>query len=636
MSEPLLPFDGYVLSLPESPSIDAALVELRLSDAIDELFALDLWLDSTASELRAADFVGRPLSIDMPAMHGVMRVRGVIAELHQHSAEPTGVSRYRLRAHPWLWLTTQRRNCRIFQHHSVPALIHALCASSGAGIPPCTAHLSTTPQTFEYQAQYNESDWALLRRRASDVGLSLCALHDGSGSMMLSDDLAAFAARMEGAIPYKPSSELLGMSPHVSQASFDTVLSPSASQVRDYDHRRPLLDLVGRAFEADPLASEAPLEHYEHRVGRFDTEAGGAALARLWLEQARSRRERATFLCSHPAAPGTILTLSGHPRSDANIDWLVVAARTRATSHEAAHEVDAIPLQQPHRPARLSPPRIIGMQTAVVVGAPGEEIDVDSEGRVCVRFRWDRRDQLHDTTRRVRVAQGWAGPGYGLVCLPRVGDEVIVEFLDGDADQPLIVGRVHNGINPSPLVLPDHKAHSTWRSRSTPGGDGFNEITLDDLAGSERIYVHAQRDAVIEVNNDVHADVGGHVQGLVRGNASGGVKGSGSMSIDGDASLRVGGDLTVEASAIRASASGDIVLAAGDERIDESTNHRIRTGGLYVNGKSVIQLVTPHFHVFSSDIKLTAGGSSITLGPGGISIDSDGPVVVNGSVIKLN
>lgn len=223
------------------------------------------------------------------------------------------------------------------------------------------------------------------------------------------------------------------------------------------------------------------------------------------------------------------------------------------------------------------------------------------------------------------------------MCIPRIGDEVIVDFLDGDPDQPIIVGRVHNGVNPTPQKLPEQKAWSTWRTRSTPGGNGFNEITLDDAAGAERFYVHAQRDAIVEVENDVHARVKGNVNGLVRGNGSGGIQGTGKLSINGDASLKVGGDLAIDvAGSINATAGSNIVLSAGDQRQDESTNHFIRTGGLYVSAQSVAQFNTAHFHVNAGDIRLRAGGSEIHITSGGINIKSGGDVVVNGAVIKLN
>lgn len=633
----LSPTKTYRLKLPESPDVALDVVDVVIDDALDELFRVEVAVHTTSAELSPRDYVGRHLALDVPSLSGTLKIRAIIASMRQELAEPTGISRYRLVAVPALWLTRQRKNSRIFQGQSVVTMIHAITADYGERIPACPTELSVTPPEREYIAQYGESDWDMIHRSAADYGIALAALHDGSGKVLLSDDLGSVGARAGEAVPFRPLSDLTPEEPHVLAAVFESQLTPSGAHVRDYDYARPKLPLDGRALDADAFASELALETFEFAVGKFDDESTGGERAQSRLQEGRRERERAIFQTSLPAAPGTLFTLADHPRADANIEWLVVASTTRATHTTARHEVIAIPAAQRYRPSRRPAPRVIGTQTAVVVGPDTEEIDVDAEARVCVRFRWDRRDKTADTTRRVRVSQAWAGPGYGFVCIPRIGDEVVVDFLDGDPDRPIIVGRVFNGINPPPQKLPEQKAWSTWRSRSTPGGEGFNEITLDDAAGDERIYVHAQKDAIVEVENDVHAHVKGNVNGLVRGNGTGGVKGTGKLSIDGDASLSVGGDLAIDVDgSINASAGANIALSAGDQRRDESTNHFIETGGLWITASSAVQVNTAHFHVFAGDIKLQAGGSVIEITSGGINIKSGGDVVVNGAVIKLN
>lgn len=627
----------YLLKLPESPDVALDVVDVVIHDALDELFRIEVAVHTTTADLSPRDYVGRRLALDVPSLGGTLKVRAIIASMRQEIAEPTGISRYRLMAVPALWLTRQRKNSRIFQQQSVVAMIHSITADYGERIPECATELRVSPPEREYIAQYGETDWDMIHRNAADYGIALSALHDGSGKVLLSDDLGSVGTRIEKAISFRPHSDLTPGEPHILGAVFESQLTPSGAHVRDYDYARPQLPLDGRALDADAFASAIALETFEYAVGKFDDEGTGGERAVSRLEEGKRERERAIFETSLPAAPGTLFTLADHPRADANIEWLVIESTTRATHTTAKHQVIAIPAAQRYRPTRRPAPRVIGTQTAVVVGPDTEEIDVDAAGRVCVRFRWDRRDKTADTTRRVRVSQAWAGPGYGFVCIPRIGDEVVVDFLDGDPDQPLIVGRVFNGINPTPQKLPEQKAWSTWRSRSTPGGEGFNEITFDDAAGDERIYVHAQKDAIVEVENDVHAHVKGNVNGLVRGNGTGGVKGTGKLSIDGDASLKVGGDLAIDVTgSINAAAGVNIALAAGDQRRDESTNHFIKTGGLWITGSSAVQVNTAHFHVNAGDIKLRAGGSVIEITSGGINIKSDGDVVVNGAVIKLN
>ncbi len=637
MTEPERQLQDIRFTLPDSPNTALDVVELVLRDALDDLFVAEVTVHTASHELSPADFVGRRLELDIPALGAAMRLRGIVASMRQEWTEPTGVSRYRLLGVPPLWLTTQRTNSRIFQHQSVVGMVHEITGDYAEHIPRCEEKLGAPPPEREYVAQYGETDWAMLRRKAADEGITLWMAHDATGRVTLVDDIGRVGLRAPESIPFRPRSELTPAHAHVLDAMFESQLAPAATHVRDYDYERPGLELDGRALDADAFTTEPGLETFAFAVGKFDEQDPASALAVTRLEEGRTERQRATFKTSLPVAPGTVFTLTDHPRADANVEWLVVAATTRSTHHTAEHEAVAIPAFHRYRPRRKLPPRIIGMQTAVVVGPDTEEIDVDAAGRVCVRFRWDRRDKATETTRRVRVSQGWAGPGYGFVCLPRIGDEVIVDFLDGDPDQPIIVGRVHNGIHPTPQKLPEQMAWSTWRSRSTPGGNGFNELTLDDTAGKERIYVHAQRDAILEVENDVHAHVKGNVNGLVRGNGSGGVKGTGDLSIDGDASLRVGGDLAIDVGgSINAAAGANIALAAGDQRRDESTNHFVKTGGFWISASSAMQVNTAHFHVFAGDIKLQAGGSSIHITDGGINIKSGGDVVVNGAVIKLN
>jgi type VI secretion system secreted protein VgrG len=319
-----------------------------------------------------------------------------------------------------------------------------------------------------------------------------------------------------------------------------------------------------------------------------------------------------------------------------NGQLLVVRSRTAARELGSTHTMECTDAARPYRPARRPKPRIAGTQVAFVVGAGKEEIDVDALGRVEVELRWDRRSLGSRTSRRVRVSQGWAGPGYGFVCLPRVGDEVLIEYLDGDPDQPLVVGRVHNAVSVSPLSLPEEKTVSVWQTRSSPGGDGYNQIRMDDAAGAELMSLRAQRDFRQEVlrNADVRVGVGQTTS----------VGGSAAASVGGDQSLKVGGTYAVSAGtaitfttdAFSASAASSIHLTTPGERLDESGNHIAKANAIYLQAGEVCQVTGPAFHVFCDHIVLQAGGSRIVLTPGGITIESAGVVDVKGSLIKLN
>ncbi|WP_437628016.1 type VI secretion system Vgr family protein [Sorangium sp. So ce1151] len=255
------------------------------------------------------------------------------------------------------------------------------------------------------------------------------------------------------------------------------------------------------------------------------SEKQGEALARQYLDEARS--ERRTFEChtSFALGAGGRFTVEKHPRGDVNGQLLVIRSRCTVTEGADGRPVRrnvlvCVPARDPWRPSRRPKPRIFGTQTAFVVGnkAGVDEIDVDEHGRVKVEFRWDRRD-LHEgnPTRFVRVSQGWAGLDYGMVMLPRVNEEVIIAYLDGDPDEPVVVGRLHNAWSVAPLKLPAEKTRSIWKSKTSPGGEGFNQIMMEDKKGEELLELHAHRDNLVTVGASQTVGVGGdqkiHVKG---------------------------------------------------------------------------------------------------------------------------
>ncbi len=641
MNQSARPPADFELRFPGQDSLAQAAAfdvhEVAFTDAVDDLFRLELVLRSRDHDVDLGKLAGSPIVLTIPAPETPLIVNALIASLGQESLEERGDSFYRLVAVPPTWLTTQRRNSRIFRQHSVVDIVVSVLAEYGGLIPPPRVRLGEHPPAREHVTQYDESDWDFVRRIVADEGILLTSAHDGSGRLALTDEVTSPEIRLFKPIPFIAESNLVAGKFHVRQARFEVAIAPSAITLRDFDYERPRLELEGAAVAEDAAKCEQPLENYGFCVGAFADGDRGRNRAQSHLELARRETRLAHFDANFSLAPGTAFRLADHARSDANVEWLVVRSELHCQALSARHVLHCTPLSQQQRPRRWEKPRMLGTQTAFVVGEPGREIDVDGQGRVCVKFHWDRRADTHSTTRRVRVSQGWAGPGYGFVCLPRVGDEVVVDFLLGDPDQPLIVGRVHNGAAPAPQSFPKDATVSTWRSRSSPGGEGYNELSFDDAAGRELVFMHAQRDVAVEVLHDVSVRVEGHVTSNVKGNATGGVVGDGSINISGSADVVVSGPLSLHAAKIDASADGDILFAAGGDRHDESGgNHFVKTNGLYVDAKGVAHFVTPNFHVYSSNILLKAGGSTIALTGGGIDITSGGPVTINGSVIKLN
>jgi type VI secretion system secreted protein VgrG len=281
-------------------------------------------------------------------------------------------------------------------------------------------------------------------------------------------------------------------------------------------------------------------------------------LVKLRLEEEQAGRERADAESDcRLVMPGHTFSLDLHPRDSLNQDYLITQVHHWGTQPQAADEdtmgaeaaaapgyhnqFECLPKTRPFRPARITPrPRVEGPQTAVVTGPSGEEIHTDEYGRVKVRFFWDRSGVSDDKSSCwVRVSQGWSGVGWGSVFIPRVGHEVIVEFLEGDPDRPLVTGRVYNGENPVPYALPGAKTRSTVMSNSSPGGGGSNEIRFEDAAGSEEIYVHAQKDNNIVVENDRTRKVGHDETWEVGNDQTGTVKHDQSLTVKNNRTKRV-------------------------------------------------------------------------------------------------
>jgi type VI secretion system secreted protein VgrG len=646
MTAPVISGEEWKLYVENAPTLD--IDEICFDDAVDDLYRVEIVARCADHALDLRELAGSRLLLSFQTPLGRATVIGLIANAALENIEESGISRFRLIAMSPVWLTTLRKACRIFQYKTVAVLVEELLGEYEGQIPVVDRSRVQGHAVRRYVTQYKESDWEFVRRLLADDGVSMFPLHDGSGRVLLIDDTRA-ATGVSAPIRFVAHSQLAPTGFHVHHAHIETAVATKSVTRRDYDWPHPNLKIDGKAVAIPALAVERPLEDYQYDAGFVyrereisiieDPEAPRQpqfdSYAQKRLEEVRAP-VRATFDCNFHLPAGAAFWLADHPRDDANIEWLVLRATTRAAGRNSSHRLHCVPLTQRHRPRILPKPRIIGTQTAFVVGEPGKEIDVNEDGQVRVKFHWDRRKKSHDTSRWLRVSQGWAGPAYGFVAHPRVGDEVIVDFLDGDPDLPIVIGRVFNGVNVAPQTLPAQATRTTWRSRTSPGGEGFNELSFEDAAKAELVYLRAQRDAEVDVLTDVRIRVGGHVYSNVKGNTTSGVQGSGSLSIKGDADVDIGGDLKLHAVNINASADANIVLSAGDQRHDESTNHFVKTSGFYVRAGGVAQFVTPNFHVFSGNIRLVAGGSEIEITNGGIAIKSSGPVTINGSVVKLN
>jgi type VI secretion system secreted protein VgrG len=538
-------------------------------------------------DLHLSRLAGKESSFLLQTNRGERKWTGVCSEISLSDHEAHGVASYSVTLAPRLWLLTHRRNHRVFQHLSVPQI--ALRLLHAWHIEP-VLKLSAKHPKLEFRVQYGESDYDFLRRLLVEAGISFYfePTTQGVSRVVLSDHPEKNAPHHEKPIPYVREHGLADGQEHVAHVSLTSKVHATRATFGDHDFRRPRYALAGaHAHERKhPEAHDAMLEEYHYAPGHSHAEAdgGGTPLAdsqgayRHLDKEAKARAERRVDALRSAAtkvgfqttlrdlSPGTVFELDGHPHPDLALgkrllvteSWINGDVKGSWTSGghavPAEHTYRPLLTRGPQDPANCSDggdpyspintvnkPRIHGVQTALVVGPPGEEIYTDEHGRVRVQFPWDREGK-HDEKSScwVRVSQAAAGAGFGSLHLPRVGQEVLVSFLDGDPDHPVIVGRLHNATAPEPYPLPEHKTRSSWKSHSHSGHG--NEITFEDKKHAELFYVQAEK--------DLHK--------LVKENELEHTLGDRHIAVDGDFIIH---------------AAGKIVLFAGEEVVVKGGPH---------------------------------------------------------------
>lgn len=425
------------------------------------------------------------------------------AEIRQLPGDATA-ERYSLTLRPWLWWLTLASNNRVFQNLSSSEIVTSIFDEHGFSDYQLQLTGSYTPR--EYCVQYGETDFAFVSRLLEEEGIFWFFTHaDGAHTLVLGDSNDAFPACPNvTSIAYfgqqMGERELHGIrSGQICRQAVSGVY-----RATDYEFTTPTTSLYGQAE-----AVAGPLSVYEH-PGGYTAKARGDALGKLRVDALRSQELR--FVGESDCrwlVPGHSFTLSGHDDDSANIEWVV----TRV-SHEASHEhyrnrFEAMPKSSNYRPPRLTPKPRMHTQSAIVVGKAGEEIWTDEYGRIKIQFPWDRTGANDETSSCwVRVVLPWSGKGFGMQFIPRIGQEVIVTFIDGDPDRPLVTGCVYNGDNSLPYALPANQTQSGIKTNSSKGGGGFNELRFEDKKDSEEVFLQAQKDFTVNVLNDSTATIG--------------------------------------------------------------------------------------------------------------------------------
>jgi type VI secretion system secreted protein VgrG len=507
------------------------LTRLRAAEQISRPFQFDLELCGMegAGTSGAADpdgILGKPVCVTLKTGASQSRYfHGIVTEF-AHTGYNERRHEYRAVVRPAFWLLTRRADCRVLQNKSTPDIFAEVCRQ--AGFNDHKLALSARYEPWEYRVQYRESDFEFLSRLLEHEGIYYYFEHSSDRHVMVLTDDVGKLSTVSGyeKVPYYPpgGAGVRRERDHLSSWLTTKSFQPAAFAAREYNFETP----ASLAGGVSPVARRSDASRFEI----FDYPAGAGQLTAAGVERvAKVRAEQMQVSQSlvrssgdaAGLAAGRLFTLDGHPRAATNKQYLITAtacefvsdgARTGAgvDGPQFSINIEAIEAREPFRPARVTPkPLIQGTQTARVVGVSGEEITTDKYGRVKVQFHWDRAGTSNeDSSCWVRVAQSWAGKNWGVQYIPRIGQEVVVSFLEGDPDHPLIIGSVYNADQMPPYELPANQTQSGVKSRSSKdaASDNFNEIRFEDKKGSEEIYIHAEKNLQLVVENNQTIKVG--------------------------------------------------------------------------------------------------------------------------------
>jgi type VI secretion system secreted protein VgrG len=513
---------------------DLRFVSLRASAELGRMPCCELAMVSRRADIDIERILGRHVSVSLNIPKARPRIFGGYVVGFRQTGMRGRSYLYEAIVRPWLWMLTRRSNCRIFQNKTVEDIVKAVFADPvykglEFGEIKWKANTRTHPPR-EYCVQYRESDFNFVSRLLEDEGIYYWFQDkDGRESLILTDTLASHEA-VAGCdtLPYGAVMSAAPDMEYVSEWRVHHGIETRNWLLTDYDFKSPSRPLQKQAVKQTAgFDAFASLEHFDYPGGYADA-AYGDSRAKTRADEWRIEDSVAgdaqinwhqtdARTNAKNVRVGTLLKLARHPRADQNTQYLVMRTRYEidladdesfdgAQSNRCECWFSAIDAKQAFAPARVTrKPFVQGPQTAVVVGPGGDEIHTDQYGRVKVQFFWDREGKRDENSSCwMRVSQPWAGKGWGAIAIPRMGQEVIVDFLEGDPDRPIITGRVYNAEQVPPYELPANMTQTGIKSRSSKGGSAANanEFRFEDKKGAEQVLLHAERNQDIEVEKD--------------------------------------------------------------------------------------------------------------------------------------
>ena len=608
---------------------DLQVLSFTGTEGISQPYAFDVELISENPDIDLETLMHKQafLAFD-PQGNGI---HGLIYRVAQSDAGKR-LTRYRVTLVPQLQYLHHSTNQRIFQQMSAPKIIAMILEEHGILGNAYRFHLGQPCPERDYCVQYDESNLHFLQRLCEEEGVHYHFQHNSSGHVLVFGDDQTVFPKLGQPTAYVQGSGMVADEPVIKGFKLRLETRTGRATRRDYDFEKPNLQLES-AYQPQSENTGPDLEDYDY-PGHFLTRTRGKLLSQRAVERHRADYQQAEGHSDQTTlTSGHFLQLSDHPRTEWNNLWLLTevfhegkqpqvleeSMPRDTTTHQDDFQQDdfqqgyrnrfhAIPWDVFYRPALKHPkPRVLGSQTAVITGPKGEEIHCDPYGRVKAQFYWDREGLGDDKTSCwLRVASGWSGARYGGIVIPRIGMEVLVTFLDGDPDQPLISGCLYHKEHPVPYLLPANKTRTVFKSMSSPGGGGFNELRIEDKKGAEQIFIHAQRDWDENIQHDQIIRVGNERHDTVENNTYTELKAEEHRTTYADRKVEVKAD--------------DHLTIAQNQHVKLGTAQLVSVGNeihLKAGEKIVVEA--------GMELTMKAGGSFIKLDAGGVTVV--GPVV---------
>ena len=682
---------------------------MHAREEMSRVYEYQLDLLSAKADIAVDDILGKNVTVTLELPDEKARYFNGFVTRFSQNGKYGRYHRYQAVVRPWLWFLSRTADCRIFQEMTVPEILKKVFADHTTA--DFKVELTGSYRQCVYCVQYRETDLNFVCRLMEHEGIYFYFRHTKGHNTLVLTDSSSMHVPAPGydTLPFiAPGQFVRPDVEHVTSWEYTREIQPGVYVHDDYDLERPSVEL--KTKKVLPRTYQ-PSDYEVYDFPGFYIEKGdGEQYAGVRIDEFGSQFETAEAATNaRGVTVGYALTLEKHPRADQNREHLVLA-----TSHDLVFgDYEGMPAnegascrcsfvtmstKQQFRPRRATPrPFVQGPQTAVVVGPAGDEIYTDKYGRVKVQFHWDRLGkQDENSSCWIRVSHPWAGKAWGSIAIPRIGQEVIVDFLEGDPDQPIVTGRVYNAEQMPPYVLPANQTQTGTKSRSSMdgGADNFNEIRFEDKKDAEEVYVHAEKDMnrvvenndtlkvgfdkkdagdqTIEIFNNRTETVGNDETITIGHDRTETVDNDETITIGHDRTETVGNDEIIAIAHDRTEnvdndetitiahdrteivnndetitiASNRTLTVGGSQTIDVSADQTTTVGGddaLAVSGSCTIDAGGEISLVSAAKITLEVAGSKIEIGPAGIKIEAptvevkgSATVVVKGAVVKIN